>query len=212
MYSQLGQDLWILEQTNFQKNGFFLDIGANDGLLHSNTYLLEKEYGWRGVCVEPSLKFNDLTHNRKNILDNLCIHKESNKEIIFHEVLSNLELSGISDFFDHDGHDRSQFNSRIIKTLSLTDLCIKHNCPNIIDYLSIDTEGSELSILESHNFDTYKFLYITIEHNRRSNYRKNINQFLSNKGYILDSSERFHNINNNANTNFDDWYVLKDIL
>ena len=52
-YSQLGQDLDVIKHYNFKENGFFVEIGANDGISLSNTYLLEKKYNWKGLCIEP---------------------------------------------------------------------------------------------------------------------------------------------------------------
>ena len=49
--SQLGQDEWILEQTQNKKGGYFVEIGANDGKYISNTYLLEKEYGLNVILM-----------------------------------------------------------------------------------------------------------------------------------------------------------------
>jgi hypothetical protein len=52
-YSQIGQDLEVLRKYKNKYNGYFVDIGASDGIIYSNTYLLEKRYGWKGICVEP---------------------------------------------------------------------------------------------------------------------------------------------------------------
>lgn len=214
MYSQLGQDLWVLESTNHKQNGYFIDIGAYDGIYHSNTYLLEKEHGWSGICVEPSLKYSELLLNRKCLTDNSVIYSESGKEIDFHETIWNFELSGIPSCFNNDGHEKNRQHCRKKKcnTISLTDLCIKYNAPKIIDYLSLDTEGSELKILENHDFSKHIFLLISVEHNRCQEYRKNIKQLLLSYNYELDNSDRFTIINNDNNTNFDDWYTYKGKL
>ena len=52
-YGQLKQDLECLEYFKNKKDGFFVDIGAGNGKDLSNTYLLEKNYNWKGICVEP---------------------------------------------------------------------------------------------------------------------------------------------------------------
>ena len=60
-YSQFGQDLKVLSYHNNKSNGYFIEIGAGDGVLESNTYLLEKKYGWNGICVDPAeYQFNEL--------------------------------------------------------------------------------------------------------------------------------------------------------
>jgi FkbM family methyltransferase len=209
MYSQLEQDLWILEATNFKINGYFVDVGAYDGIFHSNTYLLEKKYGWSGICVEPSSKFNELKKNRSCLVDNSFIYDDSMTTIQFAEINYNMELSGcVSDF--KDSHDRKfdHMKNKEISTLSLTDLCINYNSPNIIDYLSIDTEGSELKILKTHNFNRFRFNYISIEHNRNIEYKNDIEKFLNSKGYIQDVSQRYLKNQNDDNRNFEDWYVF----
>ena len=65
-HSQAGQDLWVLETLKNKKNGFFLDIGAYDGLKYSNSYLLEKNFNWNGLMVEAHpCNYNSLKNNRK---------------------------------------------------------------------------------------------------------------------------------------------------
>ena len=55
-YSQVGQDKWVCEYFNYKKGGFFLDIGAADGITINNTYYLEKELEWKGICIERKYK------------------------------------------------------------------------------------------------------------------------------------------------------------
>jgi FkbM family methyltransferase len=211
MYSQLGQDLWILESTNYKTYGYFIDIGAYDGIFHSNTYLLEKEYGWKGICVEPSTKYNDLCANRFCCKSNMALYEKSNMQVDFYETVDNMELSGIPSLFKQDGHESSRLSHILYRkdTIALTDLCEQYKTPNIIDYLSIDTEGSELTILKTHNFAKYRFNYITIEHNRNQEYKQEIEYFLNINGYELDKSDRFLKISQNQETSFDDWYIYR---
>ena len=69
-----------------------------------------------------------------------------------------------------------------------------------MDYLSIDTEGSELDILSSFNFDKYRFRVITVEHNWTEN-RQGISKLLFEKGY----TQVFENVSQH-----DDWFVFAD--
>ena len=48
-YGQLKQDLLCLEYFDKKRDGYFVDIGAGNGRDLSNTYLLEKEYAWKGM-------------------------------------------------------------------------------------------------------------------------------------------------------------------
>jgi hypothetical protein len=79
----------------------------------------------------------------------------------------------------------------------LNDLLIKHRAPKYIDYLSIDTEGSEYEILEAFNFNEFSFGIITVEHNYTPQ-RDMIFALLTGHGYI----RKYENI-----SAFDDWYV-----
>jgi len=101
-----------------------------------------------------------------------------------------------------DGHAKSRnsaSNKYEVETISLEDMLEKHNAPKEIDYLSIDTEGSEFEILNSFNFDKYKIKVITCEHNFTP-IRQQIYSFLSKKGYERKYSDF---------SMFDDWYVKR---
>lgn len=74
-------------------------------------------------------------------------------------------LSTIKNFSNSDVVYCKSLNTYDVQTISLDDLLIKYNVPKIIDYLSIDTEGSEFDILNNFNFKNYQFRVITCEHN-----------------------------------------------
>ena len=125
--------------------------------------------------------------------------KDSNSKLEFNEVCIP-ELSTINSFSDTDNHKIKRKESFIyeVNTISLYDLLEKYNAPNQIDYLSIDTEGSEFDILNSFDFNgKYKILVITVEHNFTPK-RNEIFELLSRYGYKRVYEEV---------SMFDDWYI-----
>ena len=167
--SQLGQDLWVLEWFSYKRGGFFVEFGATDGVLLSNTFLLEKEFGWNGLLAEPNPKFFEkLRTNRSQICSDECISASTGDTVDF--VLAD-EYGGIKDFSTNGMHKEKvkdyENQGKVIQkdTISLNDFLLKHNAPENIDYLSIDTEGSEYSILKSFPFEKWNITLITVEHN-----------------------------------------------
>ena len=197
--SQLNQDLFVLLETNFKKNGFFVEFGATNGVDLSNTNLLEKEFGWQGILAEPARVWHaDLEKNRKCSIEMNCVWSDSNSVLDFNEV-SEAELSTIKKYSDNDWASKNRENSISykVKTISLLDLLIKYNAPKVIDYLSIDTEGSEYEILSNFDFDSYQFRVITCEHNY-TKMREKIYSLLISKGY----KRKYVGL-----SKWDDWYI-----
>lgn len=198
--AQLRQDIFALAMTGFKRDGYFVEFGATDGVGLSNTYLLEKDYGWTGILAEPAKRWHDeLIQNRAANLSFDCVWSVSGAELDFSEVESGV-LSTVTSFVDSDRHAKSRRKRTAYKvqSISLLDLLEKFDAPKFIDYISIDTEGSELDILNSFDFDRYTFGVITVEHNYTEN-REEIYSLLSRHGYrrVLSHISRF-----------DDWYVL----
>lgn len=83
-YSQAGQDKWVVENVfDHKTGGYFLDIGAYDGVRYSNTFWLEKNLGWSGLCVEADADtFQKLQSNRQCLCKNACVGLEG-AEVIF---------------------------------------------------------------------------------------------------------------------------------
>jgi FkbM family methyltransferase len=200
--SQLRQDLFVLSELGFKRSGFFVEFGATNGIDLSNTYLLEKEFGWGGILAEPAKRWlKDLRDNRNSLIETDCVWRDSNSILTFNEVDSG-EYSTIASYGSSDIYRRIRKRGKTynVKTISLEDLLDKHHAPAKIDYLSIDTEGSEYEILSNFNFDKYQIKIITCEHNFTPA-REKIFSLLTQNGYVR-KFEKF--------SRFDDWYVRTD--
>lgn len=110
------------------------------------------------------------------------------------------ELSTIQKFQNADNNTRKKGINYEVETISLLELLDNHNAPKVIDYLSVDTEGSEYEILNTFDFDKYKFRIITVEHNFDVLKRNKIKNLLEINGY----QRVFENL-----SKFDDWYINK---
>ena len=197
--SQIGQDLDVLKFYNNKRDGYFIEIGAYDGVALSNTLVLERQYGWTGILSEvvPS-RFHELLVNRPNCHnDNHAVYSRSGMKLTFDVANNSNMLSGISVHIDAHRSTVNANKSQItVDTISLTDLLLKYNAPQFIDYLSLDTEGSELEILKGFDFSHYTIGYIDVEHNYVEPRRGQIKSLLQQHGYV------FHRQNN-----FDDTYI-----
>ena len=168
--SQAGQDKMI--KKNFfdgKKNGFFIEIGAYDGISGSNCYHFERFLNWDGIAIEPSnIQFEKLKKNRKCKVLNNAISDEV-KEVEFIEVTEGLtQMSGINDssfernFKIISNNQASKTNSIKLKTITFDEIVPKNKD---IDYLSIDIEGGEMNLLKSIDFKTNSIKVISVENN-----------------------------------------------
>ena len=151
----------------------------------SNTYLLEKKYDWKGICVEPLPDYHArLIGVRPNsICINKAVFSESNLFLDFNVADCSL-LSGIVNYIDRHADTIEKGKKIIVETITLYDLLKQNNAPSFIDYLSLDTEGTEFEILKSNNYDEYNFGIIHLEHNFIEPKRTQMKDFLVSKGYI----------------------------
>ena len=197
--SQLNQEFFVLHELRWKRGGYFVEFGATDGFTLNNTWLLEKEFGWNGILAEPSKSWKHALESsgRTARIELDCVWSESNAKLLFEEAPWG-ELSTIKSFGSDDSHDRDNSNTYEVRTVSLNDLLDRHDAPAVIDYLSIDTEGSEFDILQAFDFGKRKFRCITCEHNFTDR-REAIHALLTTNGYVR-KFEEF--------SQFDDWYVL----
>ena len=190
-HSQDGQDKFVANLFDNKKNGFFLDIGAHDGVNLSNSFFLEKNLSWQGICVEPNpVIFLKLKANRKCVCLNCCAGDKKGTYQFLAISGEGSMLSGLLNFMDKDHLERIEKTIRDhgdtktiidVPTLPLSDILAEH-AVTIVDYCNIDVEGGEMSVLKSIDFSRVQIRAFTIENN---NGGRQVRQFLAPHGYSL---------------------------
>jgi FkbM family methyltransferase len=190
-YGELHQDLFVLGLLDCMHDGYFVEFGTMDGRYASNTYLLENKYGWRGIVCEPGRMFHsDLATIRRCIVDHRAVTGHTGDQLMFKEVDVHKGLSGLVDYFHEEEHHTKRRNASpgaqyLVDTVSLNDLLIEHNAPKHINYISIDTEGSEPDILKNFDFTGYEIDVFTVEHNHVEKNKTIVRDILIDQGYTL---------------------------
>lgn len=189
-FAQYGQDAFVHAVFfNKRSKGFFLDIGAHNGVTYSNSCFFEKSLGWTGICVEPIPDvFAELKKNRQCILENACI-TATDGEVKFTRITGYSEmLSGITDQYDERHLSRIEKELKeaggtkeeiTVQGKSISTLIKQHNVTQI-DFCSIDTEGNEMPILKSFPFHLIKPRVFLIENNYKDQQMRDL---LAAQGY-----------------------------
>lgn len=190
--SQYGQDKWIIEEMlpNF-KGGYFVDLAAGDGVFLSNTFVLEKEFEWTGICIEPnSTSFKKLKESRSCICDSNVILDDGSKiNFTEYEMLTDYEhlLSSVEGTISANLPVKSLTERT---TISLNTLLDNHNAPDTIHYISLDIEGSEIYVLQDFlPKSNRKVLYWTIEINPGNPIETNILDWMQAYNYEIDRKD-----------------------
>jgi len=199
-FSQYGQDKWVIEEIlPNKKEGVFVDIGAHDGMAYSNTYILESNYNWSGLAVEPIPEVYDKLKSTRNCHTvNACVAESTGKRVFRINTGYNEMLSGLVNEY-HPQHleriSEDEFREVEVSCFSFNDLLKKFEI-NSVDYLNIDVEGAEYSILSNIDFNLFRIKVIGVENNY-GDYR--IPKLLKKNGY------KMHSIIGD-----DEFYVLKN--
>jgi FkbM family methyltransferase len=209
--SQWNQDK-ILNNEIFKnnKNGIYIDIGAHDGILGSNSYFFEKILDWKGICIEANPNvYKNLVKNRDSINLNCAVFNKNDKiEFSLNEGYTEM-LSGITETYDKQHLNRIDYEIKLkggkqnkikIDCFTLNHILNKYNF-NIIDYLSIDTEGSEKEIITHIDFNKYHINVIDFE----VNYKNDNYEII--KKYLIDNNFNFY-----KKLEGDDIYINKKLV
>ena len=199
---QLLQDQWIIEQVfPGVTNGYYLDVGAYDPIVYSNTYNLER-LGWDGICIEPTPSLYEYLKETRNCkvinvaVDAKCGMREFlDVSIRGHRCYNSFEeINRVQELFPEFENSDIQPITVICQTLeAVLEL---FDAPNYIHYMSLDIEGAELACLEGCDFSRRKFGALTREHNHIADNRDGVRKFMHQHGYRLEKQ-----------VEFEDWFL-----
>lgn len=167
-HSQSFQDRLVMEILNHQRDGFFIDLAANDPFLFSNTRAIERDYGWRGLCIEgqAELARKLAQHRTCQVVNNLIgAHPGS---VVFEEVRAfdgwEHGLSHVVGKGDLSKSIPNQNNSFSVKEIIRIDTIMRAaGAPATINYMSLDVEGKEEAALSSFDFKHHQIEVLTVE-------------------------------------------------
>jgi FkbM family methyltransferase len=158
------------------ENGYFVELGANDGIKQSNTLHLEIYHNWHGVLIEPEIRnYQKLIKNRsrKNEFFNFgCVgfnYKESKLKLIYSDLMTTpiLSNSDVGDQFEHASKGKGHFEGENylfeVSAKTLQEILVTAGAPKLIDFMSLDVEGGEMEVLEGIDHNSFRFRYLLIE-------------------------------------------------
>jgi FkbM family methyltransferase len=191
-YGQFEQDLWIEHGiAPGKRDGYYVDVGSADGVVISNTKLLD-DLGWKGVCIDPF---------PRNMASRTCqmfrqpVFREGGKHVQFRAAG---DLGGIQNdlnrYKERDAVGQAPLVDLV--TTTLDEVLAQAHAPSEIDYMNLDVEGAEYDVLLGLNLDRYRIGSMTVEHNYEPAKRDAIHALLAAKGYVRVRSWEV-----------DDWYV-----
>lgn len=192
-YNGLNQLDRQLEKYVDYDGGYFVELGANDGVTQSNSLYFERHRDWRGLLVEPTphnfLKCRQNRSSRSTVCCAACVSFDYDQEFV-RIAYSNLMSTAVNMASDiPDPHAHAQLGDRFLDretvfefgavAKTLNSLLLEAASPPLIDFLSLDVEGAELEVLKGIDHQAFRFKYILVE----CRDFPRLNQYLEEQGY-----------------------------
>lgn len=182
-YSQFQEDLLIDMLLNNQKNGYYVDIGANDPFYGNNTQRFYSR-GWQGINIEPNLEtYKLINENRPNDINLNIAVSENTGDATFYLIGNDSSISTL----DYPQAIKMakmlnlEITSTSTKVMPLAEVLDKHLDKKHIDFMSVDAEGQDLAILKSNNWEKYRPTLVMVESNLET---KDIILFMDKQKYL----------------------------
>ncbi len=185
--SEDGQEKYICDFFGHRTGGFFVELGAYDGIKCSNTYYLEKVLDWKGILIEPNVEFYKKIdqHRYKHIAKyNCAVHSSKQTVLILEKGLESRVIDNNNPVDSSTEHQLSEVPAKRLESI------LEEQGINTVDFFSLDTEHTELDVLNSIDFDKVTIGLFCIEIHINSpltpiNKFENIHTFLASKGYVF---------------------------
>jgi FkbM family methyltransferase len=152
-YSQQKEDIILYEKYLNYRDGFFIELGAMDGIRYSNTLFFEQQLGWKGVLIEANNEqYLNLIKNRPNCYNFNYAISENDGEV---EFIGYGAVGGMV----HTMTDEHKYGWNLDKTKSykVKSSPIRKVIENLnidkVDLFSIDVEGGELEVLKTFDWN-----------------------------------------------------------
>jgi len=157
-HSQVGQDWLVASLLGCMRTGFFLDLAANDAVRLSNTLMLERDFGWDGICVEANPQYLPSLVKRRCTVVLAAVGSPKGKSVTF--ALRGVLGGIVGNNTDNKKNDGESVTFRLEP---LAELLSHVGAPRIINYFSLDVEGAESMVMQGFPWDRYTFQVLTVE-------------------------------------------------
>jgi len=182
-WSPDNEDIIIDRLLNHKKLGFYVDVGAYDPWVGSNTMRFYKK-GWKGINIEPDLgRYSKFEEDRKGDINLNIGISDSKSQLIFYVMFP----ESLSTFSKEDMEKRVSEGFKLVEKRkvsvdTLENILSKYAKDKKVDFINIDTEGFDFNVLKGNNWEKYKPTAVCIE-KVEGKKGQEIKLFLEKKGY-----------------------------
>lgn len=165
--SQNGEDRWLDAYFGGRRNGFYVEVGAYDGVIYSNSYHFE-QIGWSGVLVEPDPVNCGLckrNRSRARIFDCAAVAPDQVGEIVFHQVAGGevYSTTNPSGFHQKWITERGLTSREVLVQARTLNSILEEVAPDRVDFVTIDVEGGELDVLRGFDIRRWRPRVVLVE-------------------------------------------------
>lgn len=188
-YSQEQEDYQLFRKYLNYRDGFFIELGAMDGICYSNSLFFEKYLGWKGILIEPSHLFFQLIENRPNTKNYKFVISQSEGMVDFigaHSVGYLSAMAGKVDTLNEVNQSEFvKYNDQSVTKIESTPISKLLHGVSKVDLFSIDVEGGEYEVLATFDWDIPVHV-ILLENGGKEEKREKCRNLLLEKGFRYD--------------------------
>lgn len=179
-YAQFGEDVLVWEYFSRKASGCFVEVGAHEPRDLSQTMLLE-EKGWKGILIEPLAVLSERLRQQRpgsQVFQVACSSPQNRGEARFF-VSDHLELSSLEKW--KNDLETQYAQTETVRVMTLDDV-LEQAGVGVVDFVSIDVEGTELDVLRGFNLKKYQPALLLVEDHL---YHLGVHRWLTREQYRL---------------------------